>query len=67
MENDEIDQATVDVLKTILESKNGKEWFAEYLQKNLTIHINSYHEQIHISFHGKTISVASLRIESKLR
>lgn len=63
MENNEIDQVTVDVIKIILESKNGKEWFYEYLRSNLSLHVYSdglHGVNINITFNGQRVSGSHL-------
>lgn len=55
----EVDQASVDVIKTLLESKNGKDWFYEYLRKNLLLNIYSdglHGININISFNGAHVT-----------
>jgi len=62
MGDNEIDQATVDVVKTILESENGKKWFTEYLQNNLRLELSSgYHtSSIQLTFDGVVVSSINL-------
>lgn len=65
MENDEIDQTTVDVIKTILESKNGKDWFYTYLRSNLRLHVCSdglRGVNINITFNEQHVSGSHLCI-----
>lgn len=68
MGDNEIDQATVDVVKTILESKNGKAWFAEYLKNNLRLqlHSGSHSAGIHLTFNGELISFVDLRFSTTI-
>lgn len=62
MGDNEIDQTTVDVIKTILESKNGKKWFTEYLMDNLKLELSpGYHTTtIHLSFNGMIVSTMNM-------
>jgi hypothetical protein len=63
----EVDQASVDVIKMLLESENGKLFMFEYLNKYLRINVNPSHEQIQLIFDSTVFSATSLRIESRLR
>lgn len=54
----EVDQASVDVIKTILESENGKRFFVDYLRANLKINLTAYVDKIvcDITFDGFIIN-----------
>ena len=60
---EEVDQASINVIKTLLESRNGKDWFAEYLRSNLQIELDcpSGHEfRVIVRFNGMQIQSNSL-------
>lgn len=62
---EEVDQASIDVIKTLLESKNGKDWFYEYLRKNLSLRIYSdglHGININISFDGEHVTGGNFSI-----
>lgn len=42
----EVDQAAVDVIKTLLESNEGKRFFTQYLGQNLKLDIHSTSEAV---------------------
>ena len=62
----EVDQTSVDVIKTILESSNGKAFFLQYLKDNLRFNINTSHGQIQIMFNEQVVASSFLRLETKL-
>lgn len=51
---EEVDQASIDVIKTLFESENGKKFFGNYLKENLEISINNSvtRVDINIMFNG---------------
>lgn len=63
-------QESVEIIKTILESKEGKEWFFEYLKANLKLEIFAadYLSDIgfNLRFNGLNISTSTLTISSKI-
>lgn len=61
----EVDQAAVDVIKTLLESQQGRLFMMQYLKDSLTMYMDVYHSQLHILFDDVVVCTASLRIESK--
>jgi len=55
---------SVNIFKMILESSDGKKWFAEYLKTNLRTHIclgNDYLEVL-VSFNGDFVTQSSCRL-----
>jgi len=46
---EEVDQTTVDIIKTLLESENGKAFFYDYLNKNLQLIVSGYTNKITVS------------------
>lgn len=42
---EEVDQTSIDVIKTLLESENGKTFFYDYLNKNLQLIVSGVHKQ----------------------
>lgn len=46
---EEVDQTSIDVIKTLLESENGKAFFYDYLNKNLQLTISGYTNKITVS------------------
>lgn len=64
--NEEVDQASIDVIKTLLESKNGKDWFYEYLRKNLSLRVYSdglHGVNINLTFDGIHVTGGHLSIK----
>jgi len=59
----EVDQASVDVIKTILESENGQVFFREYLSKYLRIeHLLYVDGDFRVSLHFKNVMFTSTLI-----
>lgn len=55
---EEVDQASIDVIKTLFESKNGKQWFFRYLAENLMVELeipSADTFEVKIIFHGNCI------------
>ena len=61
---EEVDQTSVDVIKILLESKNGKAFFKQYLAENLKISISSHNDglvNISLSFNGMHFTSANFK------
>ena len=66
---EEVDQTSVDVIKILLESENGKAFFKQYLAENLKISISSYSEgliNVSLLFNGMYFTSASFQINLKV-
>lgn len=64
--NEDIDPATLEIFKTVLESRNGKEWFYDYLNKNLQLTIGGYTNKITVSilFNNMYVSGGQITINN---
>jgi len=61
----EVDQASVDVIKTLLESKQGQIFFLEYLSKHLRIEHLLYSDgDFRISLHFNNVLFTSTLIKN---
>lgn len=63
IEPEEVDQASVDVIKVLLESKQGQTFFIEYLSKHLRIeHLQYVDGDFKISLHFNNVLFTSTLI-----
>lgn len=65
---EEVDQASIDVIKIMLESDNGKAFFKQYLAENLKIKVFPYDDgliNITLVFNGMHFSSASFKLTAK--
>lgn len=63
---EEVDQASVDVIKTILESDNGKRFFVEYLRSNLNISVQQYNSEIIVDLLFNAMIIQKVRYSSSI-
>ena len=59
----EVDQASVDVIKLILESDNGKMFFREYLAKHLHISFTNQPHNVRIGLSFDNIEFTTVFLE----
>jgi hypothetical protein len=66
---EEVDQASVDVIKALFESDNGKEFFLEYLRENLRIKFtNRYTSRVNLEiyFGERVVTTSNFTIETQM-
>ena len=62
----EVDQASVDVIKTLLESENSKRFFVEYLRSNFTIAVQQYNSEIVVDLLFNNMIIQKVRYTSNI-
>ena len=60
----EVDQASVDVIKLVLESDNGKKFFLEYLRENLKLNVQNNIGQVSVDVCFNNLVVTKLTMTS---